>query len=227
MVDYALPAELGRTRLVRGQPAGVGVLPGPGDRDPVAGDVRRGQRLLPIARHGRAARSARRSDRARQPPRRRHRLGVPVPVRRRLAAVDQRPVAGHGAAGARASVVAHARNGLPGRGARSARGLPGAAVRGRARTAAGRLALPRVHLRAGRAHPQRLRPVAGGPVRIRQADGGRGRPGAVRSRRRRRTGGNAALRHRRVVVIRPALRIGPLLPRTAGRIPRTPVREDA
>ena len=43
--------------------------------------------------------------------RRRHRLGVHVPVRRRPPAVDERAVAGHGAAGARALVAALQRTG--------------------------------------------------------------------------------------------------------------------
>ena len=45
----------------------------------------------------------------------RHRLGIPVPLRRRPAAVDERPLAGHRGAGARARVLALPRTRLPDR----------------------------------------------------------------------------------------------------------------
>ena len=62
-----------------------------------------------------------------------HRVGVPVQLRRRRAAVDERPLAGHGAAGARARVRALQGTGVPGGRAAGARHLPDAAAAGRAR----------------------------------------------------------------------------------------------
>ena len=76
---------------------------------------------------------ARRSDPARDQARRRHRLGVHVPLRRRRAAVDERALAGHRAAGARARVVALQGTGRPDRRPAGARHLPDAAPAGRAR----------------------------------------------------------------------------------------------
>ena len=59
-----------------GSGARVGVLPGPGDRDPVARHLRRRQRARRPAQPGRPRGAARRGDRPRRGARRRHRLGV-------------------------------------------------------------------------------------------------------------------------------------------------------
>ena len=142
-------AALRPARDVRGQPARVAVLPRAGDPGPVAGHLRPRQRALPAdGPRRRAARPARRGARPGHRARRRHRLGVALPLRRRRAAVGQRPLAGHGAAGPLA------RGGAPGRAAllrgraRRAGDLPRRAAGGRARRHPGRRALPAVLLRS-------------------------------------------------------------------------------
>ena len=79
----------------------------------MAGDVRRGQRLLLRPRKLQPPPAARRSHPAGDQARRRDRLGVHVPLRRRRPAVDQRAVAGHGAPAAREGLLALQRSGLP------------------------------------------------------------------------------------------------------------------
>ncbi len=84
VVDERTAALKRRSPELSFEQARVGVLPRAGHRDPVAGDLRQGQRLLPLRpRKRQPAPAPRRSHPAREQTRRRHRLGVPVPVRRR------------------------------------------------------------------------------------------------------------------------------------------------
>ena len=130
VVDERTAALERRARELSGQQARVGVLPRAGPRDPMARHVRRGQRLLPLrTRKRQPAPAPERSDPARDQARRRHRLGVHVPLRRGRSPVDQRPVPGHGAAGARARVVALQRTGRSDRGPAGARHLRDAHLR--------------------------------------------------------------------------------------------------
>ena len=148
-------------------------------------------------------------------------------LRRRLAAVDERPLPGHRPAGARARVVALQRTGLPDRRPAGARHLPDLAAGRGAREDAGGRALRRVHLRPQRQDPQRLHPGARRAVRLHVDHQRPARAGAVRSGRRRGARRGPPLRHRGLVAVRPVRRIQPQLPRTAHRIPAAPVRTHA
>ena len=80
-----------RARELRRQPPRVAVLRRRGPGDPVARDVRKGQRPLAGRLRRVAARAARRDAGAHDAARGRHRVGVPVPLRRRPPAMGQRP----------------------------------------------------------------------------------------------------------------------------------------
>ena len=191
LVVGGLAAALRPARDVRRQPARVAVLPRAGDPGPVAGHLRPGQRALPAdGPRRRAARPARRGARPRHRARRRHRLGVALPLRPRRAAVGQRPLAGHGASGPLARGVAPGRAALLRGRARRAGDLPHPAARGRARRHAGRRALPAVLLRSRAAHHQRLHPGAQRALRLR--DLRQRRRGARALRRRRGAGARRA-----------------------------------
>ena len=82
-----------------------------------------------------------------------------------------------------------------------ARHLPDRAARGRARARRRRRPLPAVLRAAEPEDPQRLRPVARRPLRLRRADGRRHRALAVRRRRPRRARRGPDVRHRRVVAV--------------------------
>ena len=182
----AQPLLVGRpARHVRGLRARLAVRARPGHPAPPARQlrqaqrVREGQQAQQRAQHG----AARRADVGRRAARRRARVGVLLHVRRRQAAVGQRPRAGHRPAGDRA-LRGQAR---PDAGAAAEHPEGPEAVRAgaadrRARPDRGRdrRALRAVLVLAQPAHPQRLRPVARRPLRRRDADRRRPRAAAVR-----------------------------------------------
>ena len=104
VVDDAARCWPGAARRLRRQRAGLAVLPRPGAADPVARHVRQAQRAArrPAARRRAAPSCSTSCSPLAAAARRRHGLGVRLPLRRRQPAVDQRPRPGHRAAGARA-----------------------------------------------------------------------------------------------------------------------------
>ncbi len=190
----------------------------------MARDLRRGQRLLPAgAREHPVTGTPERNHPARHAARRGDHVGVHVPLRRRRPAVDERAHPGHRTAGLLTRVVAPEDAHLPDRRPAGAEALPGTPTGRRPCRHGRRRDLPGVHLRPPGAHHQRLHPVAQRALRLRQADRRPRRAQALRRRRRRGPPGGAPLQHRRLVDVRPALRIGPQLPRAADRIPAGPL----
>ena len=191
---------------LRGQPARLAALRRRGAADPVAGHVRQGERALAGRLRRVAARAARRGAGARRAARRRDRLGVPLPLRRRRAAVGQRPRAGHRRPGARARGGTARRAALLRGRPRRARDLPRAAAERRAHRHAGGRALPDLLVRAEPAGPQRVHAGAQRAARLRGARRRRRGTRAVRRRRGAAARRAGAVRHRRLdaVLARPA-----------------------
>ena len=135
------------------------------------------------------------------PARRRHRVGVALPLRRGRAAVGQRPHAGHGDPALLEGRGAAARAALLRGRARRAGDLPRRAAGGRARRHPGRRALPAVLLRSRPAHHQRLHPGAQRALRLRRLRQRRRGARALRGRRGAGARRAADLRHGRVVAV--------------------------
>ena len=194
VVDHGTAAGRLAADLVPRQRARLGALRRAGPSDPMAGDLRRGQRLLLGTRKHAPARAALRSAPARHRARRGHCLGVHVHLRRRRPAVDERALAGHRDPAAGARLLALPRSGPPDRRPAGARDLPHAASAGsEGRRRQRRGPLRAVLLRALRSHPQRLHPIPGGALRLHLDHQGPRRGGPLRSRRRRGPSARAAL----------------------------------
>ena len=174
-----------------------------------------------------AARAARPHGRPRLRARRLHGVGVLLRVRRRHAAVDQRPRAGDGDAGAHPRVGAADRPPLRrGRAARARRVRAQAADRRpRALGLRDRAPLPDLLVRDRPARAQRLPAVARRPPRPRGRHRRPPRAPPVPRRRPRRQARDPALRHRGLVALRRGRqRVRPRLPPARARLPDLAVR---
>ncbi|CAA9525377.1 MAG: hypothetical protein AVDCRST_MAG85-3186, partial [uncultured Solirubrobacteraceae bacterium] len=173
-----------------------------------------------------AADGARRDRVACRRARRLPRVGVLLRLRRRQGAVDQRPLAGDGDAGARPRPQVPRRSALPRRRAARVRRVPGQGAARHPRAGRGGRPLPHLLVQPAAACAQRVPAGACRALRLRRGSGRRRRACGVRQRRAPGAGRGAQARHRGVVAVLDDDRRGvrPRLPPARPRLPALPVR---
>ena len=203
---------------------------GPGHRDPVAGHVRRGQRLLPLRPRKRQPAPAR-SAKSSRSPRSAPAASPGSTCSASTAACRRGPAASRRAPRLQVLARAWSRFKEPAylTAAQQALGIfQTAPPQGVRVTHAGRRRrTPSTPTRPSDRILNGFIQALVGLYDYTADHQGPARPAAVRSRRRRGARRGAPLRHRRLVAVRPVRRIEPQLPRTADRIPAAPVRTHA